>query len=606
MNSRFCLCLLLLMASLGLSAISVSITPNPKVTQAQQDFTVQVTLDTPTVIRGCTVWFEYDPDKIEYQGAEIGELLSGFDLYWFLSARESPTRIRVPCIIMGAELYVTGPGDMLNLNFTALAGDFSSIDIVNIQLYDVIGYEIPGVEAFDGDVIIGEGAAYGKIKCWLQGAYSGGAMLTTQNAAIPLNSPYPTAPACVDSIPGDVVDWMLLELRSVHIGQPVGSYSLFLDSGGYLRTPGKPYLILMNSSPGPYYLVLRHRNHMAIMSATAQTLSSSGSPAVFDLTNIANIYGNGGMVEVEEGIHAMAAGDADANGKINTVDRNSHWREQTGLNGYLSADFNLDAYVSTVDLNDFWRANSSLLGTTPPRRSNFQGTIEFTLSPEVIRVNGESFLSLDILASSPDPNQRIGSGMVQLNYNPALFGENVKSSGNVAVTHGSLINAFPFPYYNLIMNDNSPSRLAITFEYLMPAGLGGLLTSTPQQLLNVSLRLLDTGFPCGFSFQQNLMVNQQYLDDNHTRFAQVLATDTDNTLIPSQPAGLCLSLQGNNLQLNWQEANGCTYSVYSAQDPNAEDWQMEASGLTDPFWSIPIQSNRMFFRVTASGYPDTK
>ena len=366
MNSRFCLCLLLLMASLGLSAISVSITPNPKVTQAQQDFTVQVTLDTPTVIRGCTVWFEYDPDKIEYQGAEIGELLSGFDLYWFLSARESPTRIRVPCIIMGAELYVTGPGDMLNLNFTALAGDFSTIDIVNIQLYDVIGYEIPGVEAFDGDVIIGEGAAYGKIKCWLQGAYSGGAMLTTQNAEIPLNSPYPTAPACVDSIPGDVVDWMLLELRSVHIGQPVGSYSLFLDSGGYLRTPGKPYLILMNSSPGPYYLVLRHRNHMAIMSATAQTLNSSGSPTLFDLTDIANIYGNGGMVEVEEGIHAMAAGDADADGKIGAVDRNSHWREQTGLNGYLSADFNLDAYVSPVDLNEFWRLNTGLLSTVPP------------------------------------------------------------------------------------------------------------------------------------------------------------------------------------------------------------------------------------------------
>ncbi|HNT52430.1 MAG TPA: hypothetical protein PKH19_03440 [Candidatus Syntrophosphaera sp.] len=220
---------------------------------------------------------------------------------------------------------------------------------------------------------------------------------------------------------------------------------------------------------------------------------------------------------------------------------------------------------------------------------------------DLVTIDGNRYLSLDVMVSSPDANQRIGTGVVFVNYNPQAFGNSVKTNGNVIVSQGSLIVTSPFPFYNMIINDNSPSRLAVTYEYLFAAGYGSLLTGTPQQLVNLKFRVLNIGFATGFSFQQSLMANQQYIDNNTTLFNPVVASDTENILLPTQPEILYLTIIGDAVQLTWQQINGCVYTVYSTADPLAAAWLIEASELSEPAWNTGFAASRKFYRITATG-----
>lgn len=368
MYSRLALTLLLACLALSLGAQVVSITPNPQTAELQQNFTVTVHLDTVTEVRGSTSWITYDPSKVTFVSAARGSLLDGFPMYWFVAAPEAPDRVRISSQILQGGASVFGPGDLIYITFTAIEEGFTTLEFYNFQLYDLRGHVIPDVTTNNGDVIIGPSPAYLKAKCWLQGAYSNGSMHTLQNDVIPLTSPYAADPVTVDSIPEDVVDWCLLELRSTYDGQPTVSKSAWLGSDGWLRLPDKPYLILMNSSPGPWYVVVRHRNHLAAMSSSANNFGSSGSPPILDLSDITSIYGGGGVKEVETGIVALASGDANQDGAVNPNDCNSYWRLQTGLSGYYSADFDLDGFVAPSDLNSMWRINTGLISMVPTSR----------------------------------------------------------------------------------------------------------------------------------------------------------------------------------------------------------------------------------------------
>lgn len=248
-------------------------------------------------------------------------------------------------------------------------------------------------------------------------------------------------------------------------------------------------------------------------------------------------------------------------------------------------------------------ASRSLLlpAKTAPRS---RGGIEFSMeNAELIQQEGETCLSLDIMASSPDSDQRLGTGIVLLNYNPDVFGYNVRTNNNVSVSPGELLSTEPFPFYGIIINDNSATRLAVTYEYTAPPGYGGLLDNAPEQLFNVRFKVQSAGFPAGISFQQDMMANQQFMDDNATLFDPVTALDEENGLIPSQPENLCLTFNGNNLILSWSEVSGCLYNVWSVDDPASGNWIQEASGLSDPVWNCLIAEPVKFLRVTAFGDP---
>lgn len=347
------------------SGISVSFNPNPQVTPLNQNFTNILKVDNPVVLHGYSLSINYDSTKLNFVSASYGSLFSGQNIFWWRVITDTLNVIVIDCILTG-QAHVDGPGNLLNLIFNPISGNFTQLSVRWIRLYDMSGGYFWDIERSPGDIIIGNQAIYAKIKCWLEGPYSNELMQTNLTNILPLTSPYSADPITVDAIPADVVDWVLLELRSSATGQTIRSKSMWLTKDGYLQSPGISIVALLNAPPGAYYVVIRHRNHLAIMSANAFQFATTGTAPLLDLTNSANIYGTmSGVITVSPNNVAMIAGDADQNGAIGPSDRNTAWRNQVGLSGYLSADFNLDGSVFPSDLNRFWRVNSGRASMVP-------------------------------------------------------------------------------------------------------------------------------------------------------------------------------------------------------------------------------------------------
>ena len=77
----------------------------------------------------------------------------------------------------------------------------------------------------------------------------------------------------------DIVDWVLIELRTgTASGTKVGTRAAFLKSDGTIvDIDGTSPVRFAGLTEGNYYVVVRHRNHLAIMSANAIPLSGSSS-----------------------------------------------------------------------------------------------------------------------------------------------------------------------------------------------------------------------------------------------------------------------------------------------------------------------------------------
>lgn len=121
-----------------------------------------------------------------------------------------------------------------------------------------------------------------------------------------------------------------------------GTILAFADTTkGYVSFGGVP--------TGNYYVVVRHRNHLAIMSAAPVSLNSSVPPAVYDFTT-AQSQAFGANPMVFTGIHfAMISGNAsNADAVINALDRVAA-RDNLGSTGYNPADLNLDGVVNALD-----------------------------------------------------------------------------------------------------------------------------------------------------------------------------------------------------------------------------------------------------------------
>ena len=162
------------------------------------------------------------------------------------------------------------------------------------------------------------------IKAYLQGPYSAGAMLTGLNTAgyIPLAQPYTSAPwsypgtESVASIPAGVVDWVLVELRTgTAAATKVATRAAFVKSNGMIvDLDGSSAVGFPGLEAGSYYIVVRHRNHLAVMSAATVALSTAS--ALYDFTTGLDKYYGGDATQLATGVFGMCAGDVTANGIV--------------------------------------------------------------------------------------------------------------------------------------------------------------------------------------------------------------------------------------------------------------------------------------------------
>ena len=165
------------------------------------------------------------------------------------------------------------------------------------------------------------------------------------NGCLPHNSPYLEAATYAPILPSNSTDWVQAFLVNTNDLSTIDIQTALLDQDGWLMQTDGVRGLSLEAGIASYYLTIKHRNHLAVMSAAP--VAYTNTVVIYDFTTSSNkIYGStNASVELEPGVWGMIAGDADGDGKITATDR-AIVSNQVGKTGYLSGDLNLDGVVN--------------------------------------------------------------------------------------------------------------------------------------------------------------------------------------------------------------------------------------------------------------------
>jgi len=215
------------------------------------------------------------------------------------------------------------------------------------------------------------------IKITLEGAYdaASGLMRTDlqDNSLLPFSHPYFRPPylyfdelETLENLPNNVVDWVLVEARTApNEGSMVErKIALVRNDGLLINRDGNEFIGFHTLNENePYYFVIRHRNHLDVMTATPLSVPN----ATYDFTTAATqAYGPNQLKMMNNGTYAMYVGDYSGDGVINVFDFNAYGTELGFLNSYLTADGNMDKTVNISDFN-IYQPNASVIGVDEVR-----------------------------------------------------------------------------------------------------------------------------------------------------------------------------------------------------------------------------------------------
>jgi hypothetical protein len=269
---------------------------------------------------------------------------------------------------------------------------------ISIQLQDLPGYlalenknyywRVSAIDGFGVESNFSDGSNYflyllkTSLKVMLEGAYEGPSMNTTLHgkSLVPLAQPYNQPPwnymtyEGVPAIPGsDIVDWILLELRSTTGNASTASSdkmiyrkAAFLTSNGaVIDLDGSPTFECPVSFDDHVFLVVYHRNHLPVISSTE--LTPSAGLYYYDFTSDAGqVFGGmAGYTELSPGTWGMSCGDMNNDGTIDSIDVDGSWAAEAGNKGYHNGDVNMDGEVENPDKNDYWWMNAGKTSGVP-------------------------------------------------------------------------------------------------------------------------------------------------------------------------------------------------------------------------------------------------
>lgn len=199
------------------------------------------------------------------------------------------------------------------------------------------------------------------------GGYTGATMRTDLQTGgfIPLAQPFNVTPwnyagpESVGAVPANVTDWVLVTIRTgdpnsppmTNVAQRAG---FMMNDGTVVDTDGSSALQFNGVAAGNYYVVVEHRNHLSIMTASDPVLNAGGTSYNFT-TGQAQAFGVNPMRDLGGGVFGMHGGDGDRNDQVSAFDFLTVWLpENGGPAGYTFGDFNLSSDVTAFDFLQAW------------------------------------------------------------------------------------------------------------------------------------------------------------------------------------------------------------------------------------------------------------
>ncbi|QLQ33222.1 MAG: hypothetical protein HZT40_18320 [Candidatus Thiothrix singaporensis] len=248
----------------------------------------------------------------------------------------SPVKLAFVCngtlgiydVVAGSVAWVTNQG------FDGSLGNYDRLKVekVNGKIQILVGgssgYLFEELEAGSSDNILNI-----QVRGLLQGAYDAGLKLMHQRLAerqvLPLKQPYSDLFAYSGSetlalsfmgagmMGNATVDWVLVELRDVdNPANRVFSSAAILQRDGDVAEPRSNLttLAIPNIDAGAYYVSLRHRNHLGVMTAEPVTLSAT--PTLIDFSNpTTKVFGTHARKQVGS-VSLMWSGDVNKDNNV--------------------------------------------------------------------------------------------------------------------------------------------------------------------------------------------------------------------------------------------------------------------------------------------------
>ncbi len=298
-------------------------------------------------------------------GKITADSISSIDRTWIISSDNSPASGRT--LILAWTSDDDNGKSLTNVQAWQSSNGGTSWNTIGTMQDASVNRAVSFLTNSFGEFTVSDPSVTVNLKVFLQGPYNGSGAMTSilnDNKLLPLTSEtaYPSSTygytaSTVAGIPNsNIVDWILVELRTgTAASSRVSTRAGFLkNDGSIVDVDGVSPLSFSGIFSGSYYIVIRHRNHLAIMSAAAISLSSS-TPLYNFSSAQSQAYGTNPMASLTGGIFGMYAGDVNGDGVIKynlggndravIYARIGGGSINSSKSGYFNEDVNLDGVV---------------------------------------------------------------------------------------------------------------------------------------------------------------------------------------------------------------------------------------------------------------------
>ena len=113
------------------------------------------------------------------------------------------------------------------------------------------------------------------------------------------------------------------------------------------------------------FVVIRHRNHLGIISAFPLAETNNVYQYHFTTSNEQAYGGSDSQIELSPGVWGMISGDGNLDGVIDNVDKTLTWTNNSGDAGYYLGEVTLNGNVNNQDKNLIWISNFGKISYIP-------------------------------------------------------------------------------------------------------------------------------------------------------------------------------------------------------------------------------------------------